>query len=125
MALRDQPHPSKIAHEADFAREQVAPHGGTGTTTAYPFFADEPGPDFVFRKRAPHPGAAIGVYQRTRTTRSCYVLSGNGLYTLDGHDQEIGPGDVLLTRTGSTHATRQVGAEDLVLLIMTAPGAGA
>jgi mannose-6-phosphate isomerase-like protein (cupin superfamily) len=119
-ALRDQPHPSKIAREADFAREQVAPHGGTGTTTAYPFFADEPGLDFVFRKRALHPGAAIGLHQHTHD-EIYYVLSGKGLYTLDGRDQDIGPGDVLLTRTGSTHATRQVGSEDLVLLIMYRP----
>ena len=119
-ALRDQTRPSGIAHEADIARKQPGPHGGTGETTAYPFFADAPGMDFVFRKRVLHKGAAIGLHQHTHD-EIYYVISGRGLYTLDGKDQEIGAGDALLTRTGSTHATRQVGGEDLVLLIMYKP----
>ena len=120
-ALRGQAHPSAIAHERDIASDQPGPHGGAGATTAYPFFADAPGLDLVFRKRVLHRGAAIGLHQHTHD-EIYYVISGRGLYTLDGKDQEIGAGDALLTRTGSTHATRQTGDEDLVLLILYRSG---
>jgi mannose-6-phosphate isomerase-like protein (cupin superfamily) len=45
------------------------------------------------------------------------VLSGRGVMTLDGKDVEVGPGTAVLTRTGSSHGLKQVGAEDLVILI--------
>ena len=32
-----------MVSEAALARQQPGPHGGAGTTTAYPFFADAPG----------------------------------------------------------------------------------
>lgn len=40
-----------------------------------------------------------------------------GIYSLDGKDYEVGPGNAMLTRPGSTHGIRQAGEEDLVLLI--------
>ncbi len=46
------------------------------------------------------------------------MLSGRGHYELDGKVQQVHAGDAMLTRPGSTHAIRQDGEEDLVLLIM-------
>ncbi len=40
------------------------------------------------------------------------------MYELDGTAQAVQAGDAMLTRPGSTHAIRQDGEEDLVLLIM-------
>jgi mannose-6-phosphate isomerase-like protein (cupin superfamily) len=37
--------------------------------------------------------------------------------TLDGKDVEVGPGTAVLTRTGSSHGLKQVGTDDLVILI--------
>jgi len=37
--------------------------------------------------------------------------------TLDGTPTEVGPGAAILTRTGSSHGLKQVGAEDLVVII--------
>ena len=46
-----------------------------------------------------------------------YVLSGRGSMTLDGKTVEITPGTAVLTRTGSSHSLKQVGDEDLVIMI--------
>ena len=97
--------------------QQPGPHGGAGTTTAYPFFRDAPTLGFELRKRVLHKGAGIGLHQHDKD-EVYYVVSGNGRYIVDGNIRDVGPGDAMLTRPGSTHAIRQDGEEDLVLLIM-------
>ena len=111
-----QPHPSQVVHEAEIARQQPGPHGGAGTTTAYPFFADAPGLSFFFRKRVLHKGAGIGMHQHHKD-EVYYVVSGKGRYIVDGTIREVGPGDAMLTRTGSTHSLMQAGDDDLVILL--------
>lgn len=112
-----QPHPSAIVRSADRARTQPGPHGGAGATTAYPMFADAPDMPFQFRKRALHKGAGIGLHQHDHD-EIYYILSGRGRYILDGVVHDVGAGDALLTRTGSTHSIQQTGDEDLVILIV-------
>jgi mannose-6-phosphate isomerase-like protein (cupin superfamily) len=70
----------------------------------------------VFRKRALHRGAAIG-YHRQQEDEVYYVLSGKGRLTLNGVESVVGPGTAILTRTGSSHGLRQLGVEDLVIII--------
>ena len=111
-----QANPSQVVHEADFARPQPGPHGGAGTTTAFPLFADAPGLGFVLRKRVLHKGAGIGLHQHHKD-EIYYVLSGRGRYVLDGQVHEVSAGHAMLTRPGSTHAIEQRGDADLVLLI--------
>lgn len=112
-----QAHPSQVAHERDLAVRQPGPHGGAGATTAYPFFRDAPALGFEFRKRVLHKGAGIGLHQHHKD-EIYYVLGGRGIYELDGSEHPVQVGDAMLTRPGSTHAIRQDGDEDLVLLIM-------
>jgi mannose-6-phosphate isomerase-like protein (cupin superfamily) len=45
------------------------------------------------------------------------VLSGRGRMTIDGKEFDVVPGDAVLTRPGSSHGLKQVGNEDLVILI--------
>jgi len=111
-----QPNPSLVAHGADIAMRQPGPHGGAGATTAYPFFADAPGLGFFFRKRVLHKGAGIGPHPHDHD-EVYYVVSGRGLYLLDGKSYEVAAGDAMLTRPGSIHGIQQRGDEDLVLLI--------
>jgi lysophospholipase L1-like esterase/mannose-6-phosphate isomerase-like protein (cupin superfamily) len=111
-----QKHPSSVVHERDFARQQPGPHGGAGTTTAYPLFADAPELPFVIRKRVLHKGAGIGLHQHHKD-EVYYVVSGRGRYVLDGKAHDVAAGDAMLTRAGSTHAIQQAGEDDLVLLL--------
>jgi lysophospholipase L1-like esterase/quercetin dioxygenase-like cupin family protein len=115
--LKAQAHPSSVIDERELAAQQPGPHGGTGETTAYPFFAEAPDMPFVFRKRVLHRGASIGFHQHDKD-EIYYVLAGRGIYTLDGKIHEVQAGNAMLTRPGSTHSIRQAGDEDLQLLIM-------
>jgi mannose-6-phosphate isomerase-like protein (cupin superfamily) len=105
-----------IEHDADVAKTEPGTHNGGGETIGYSFFAKTPNLHLVFRKRALKPGSGIG-YHEQKEDEIYYVLSGRGVMTLDGKDVEVGPGTAVLTRTGSSHGLKQVGAEDLVILI--------
>jgi mannose-6-phosphate isomerase-like protein (cupin superfamily) len=107
---------SIIEHDSLVAVRQPGPHRGGGETTAYSFFAKVNGLPLVFRKRALHPGSAIG-YHEQREDEIYYVLSGTGELTLDDTLHVIGPGTAVLTRPGSSHSLRQTGPSDLVILI--------
>jgi mannose-6-phosphate isomerase-like protein (cupin superfamily) len=109
-------HGSMIQHDADVAKEEPGTHKGGGQTIGYSFFAKAPGLPFVFRKRALHAGSGIGLHTQTED-EVYYVLSGKGEMTLDGERHDITPGTAILTRTGSSHSLKQIGAEDLVIII--------
>jgi mannose-6-phosphate isomerase-like protein (cupin superfamily) len=108
---------SYVEQRRDIAVQQPGPHEGTGTTTAYPFFEHAEGFDIVFRERALHRGASIGAHRNDKD-EIYYVLSGRGELLLDGHRREVGSGDAILTRRGSTHALAQRGNEDLVIIVV-------
>src|SRR5262245_14158316 len=105
-----------IEQDSTVASAEPGPHAGGGQTVAYSFFKSTPGLNLVFRKRALKPGAAIGYHEQTED-EIYYVLSGRGQMTLDGKTVDVGPGTAILTRTGSSHGLKQVGADDLVILI--------
>ena len=107
---------SLIEYDSTVATPEPGPHNGGGQTTAYSFFARAPNLGLVFRKRALHRGAAIG-YHRQDEDEIYYVLSGTGALTLNGVESVVGPGTAILTRTGSSHGLRQLGSEDLIVII--------
>jgi len=113
---RNQAAPSLVEHDRDVAVQEPGTHGGGGQTIGYSFFKNAPGLNLVFRKRALKPGSGIGDHEQ-KEDEIYYVLSGRGMMTLDGKSFEVGPGTAILTRPGSSHGLKQVGNEDLVILI--------
>ena len=109
-------HGSMVQHDADVAKQEPGPHNGGGQTTGYSFFTQAENLPYVFRKRALHPGSGIGLHTQTED-EVYYVLSGKGEMILDGERYEMTPGTAILTRTGSSHSTQQLGTEDLVIII--------
>ena len=105
-----------IEHDAEVAKNEPGTHKGGGETIGYSFFAKVPNLKLIFRKRALHPGSGIGLHTQTED-EIYYVLSGRGTMILDGQSVDITPGTAILTRTGSSHSLKQVGREDLVILI--------
>jgi mannose-6-phosphate isomerase-like protein (cupin superfamily) len=105
-----------LERDKDVARNEPGTHKGGGETIGYSFFSKTPNLKLVFRKRAFKPGSAIG-YHLQREDEIYYVLSGRGMMTIDGKEFEVGPGDAVLTRPGSSHGLKQIGKEDLVILI--------
>jgi mannose-6-phosphate isomerase-like protein (cupin superfamily) len=105
-----------LERDKDVARNEPGTHNGGGQTIGYSFFSKTPNLKLVFRKRAFKPGSAIG-YHVQKEDEIYYVLSGRGLMTIDGKEFEVGPGDAVLTRPGSSHGLKQIGHEDLIILI--------
>ena len=105
-----------VQHDAEIAKNEPGTHNGGGQTIGYSFFDKTPGMKFVFRKRALHPGAGVGHHEQ-REDEVYYVLSGKGVMTVDDKAVDMTPGTAVLTRPGSSHSLKQVGNEDLVVLI--------
>jgi mannose-6-phosphate isomerase-like protein (cupin superfamily) len=105
-----------VQHDAEIAKNEPGTHDGGGQTIGYSFFDKTPGMKFVFRKRALHPGAGVGPHEQ-HEDEVYYVLSGKGVMTVDDTKIDMTPGTAVLTRPGSSHSLKQVGADDLVVLI--------
>ena len=105
-----------LERDKEVAKNEPGTHNGGGETVGYSFFGKTPNLMLVFRKRAFKPGSAIG-YHLQHEDEIYYVLSGRGMMTIDGKEFEVGPGDAVLTRPGSSHGLKQIGKEDLVILI--------
>jgi len=112
------PEPGGVFVETDtqVAKDEPGTHNGGGMTVGYSFFSKVPNLKLVFRKRAFKPGSGVGLHTQ-KEDEIYYVLSGRGTMTLDGKTVDITPGTAVLTRTGSSHSLKQVGSEDLVVLI--------
>jgi mannose-6-phosphate isomerase-like protein (cupin superfamily) len=105
-----------LERDRDVARQEPGTHDGGGQTVGYSFFSKAPDLKLVFRKRALKPGSGIG-YHEQKEDEIYYVLSGRGQMTIDGKAFDVGPGDAILTRPGSSHGLKQTGDEDLVIMI--------
>ena len=105
-----------VQHDGDVARNEPGPHQGPGQTVGYVFFEKTPNLHFSFRKRVLKPGAGIG-YHEQHEDEVYYFLSGRGVMTLDDKPYDVAPGTAILTRTGSSHGLKQVGSDDLVVII--------
>jgi mannose-6-phosphate isomerase-like protein (cupin superfamily) len=105
-----------LERDAQVAKQEPGTHNGGGQTIGYSFFAKTPKLGLVFRKRAFKPGSGIG-YHLQKEDEIYYVLSGHGMMTIDGKEFPVVAGDAVLTRPGSSHGLKQVGGDDLVILI--------
>jgi Mannose-6-phosphate isomerase len=120
MRLAAQPAKTKggfiVQHDAEIAKNEPGTHDGGGQTIGYSFFDKTPGMKFVFRKRALHPGAGVGHHEQHED--EVYLRAERqGCDDVDGTPVDMTPGTALLTRPGSTHSLKQVGSDDLVVLI--------
>ncbi len=65
------------------------------------------------------PGADIGLHTHELDNEELYiVLSGRGWMTLDDRAFEIGPGHVVLNRPGGAHALKNIGQEELRIVVI-------
>src|SRR5947207_4850127 len=118
LAARQKPAPGGyiLERDSEVAVTEPGTHNGGGQTVGYSFFKKVPKLALVFRKRALKPGSGIG-YHEQKEDEIYYVLSGHGTMTIDDNPCNVGPGDAILTRPGSSHGLKQAGAEDLVIMI--------
>jgi mannose-6-phosphate isomerase-like protein (cupin superfamily) len=116
LPVLDKPSRHRIETDAEVAGAQPGSHRGGGQTTGYNFFGDVDDLAWNFRKRALHPGSGVGYHLHDKD-EIYYVLEGAGDLMMNGEVTRVTAGTAILTRAGDSHGLRQVGDEDLVILI--------
>jgi mannose-6-phosphate isomerase-like protein (cupin superfamily) len=110
------PSPMVVVNERDVMRDEPAPHGNHGMSTAYRISDVAPNRTMDFRKRTLHVGSAIGLHVLTHD-EVYYVLEGEGEVTSDGVTKRIGTGSAAYLYDGANVGIKQVGAKPLTLIV--------
>jgi mannose-6-phosphate isomerase-like protein (cupin superfamily) len=109
-----------IKTDTQTATAEPAPHEGTGKTTAYRYFDEVKDARVIFRKRALHKGASIGMHVLAHD-EVYYVVSGRGEVTVDDTRRAVGPDTAIFMHEGADVGIRQVGDADLVVIVSYPP----
>jgi mannose-6-phosphate isomerase-like protein (cupin superfamily) len=109
-----------VKHDNEVSRAEAPPHNGVGKSTAYRYFDDVKDARVIFRKRALHKGASIGMHVLTHD-EVYYVVSGRGLLTVDDSKRTVGPDTAIFMHEGADVGIQQTGDADLVLIISYPP----
>ena len=105
-----------VVNERDVMREEPAPHGNIGMSTAYRISDSAPRRTMEFRKRTLHVGAAIGLHVLTHD-EVYYVLEGDGEVVSDGVTRHINSGMAAYLYNGANVGIRQLGSAPLTLIV--------
>jgi mannose-6-phosphate isomerase-like protein (cupin superfamily) len=103
----------------DCTFERVHAHGGEREISFARVLAREAGSIRFIDLSVLAPGADIGRHTHTADNEELYVVvSGKGWMTLDERQFEVGPGDVVMNRPGGTHALKNIGTDDLRIVVI-------
>jgi len=105
-----------IVNEQDMMRDEPAPHGNHGMSTAYRISDAAPNRTMEFRKRTLHVGAAIGLHVLNHD-EVYYVVEGEGEVASDGVTKRIGAGSAAYLYNGANVGIKQLGAKPLTLIV--------
>jgi mannose-6-phosphate isomerase len=72
--------------------------------------------DFKVKRLVVNPGQRFSYQRHARRSEHWYVVSGNGVVTLDGRELPVRPGDAIDIALGAAHRAANAGTEDLVLI---------
>ena len=109
-----------VKHDDEVSRTETPPHNGIGKSTAYRYFDDVKDARVIFRKRALHKGASIGMHVLSHD-EVYYVVSGRGLLTVDDTKRAVGADTAIFMHEGADVGIQQTGDADLVLIISYPP----
>jgi len=97
-------------------------HGGEGTIEIQKVFRREDLNgvwDFALRVVMP-PKTSMGLHRHTDEEEMYIILKGQGVMTIDGKQQSIGEGDMILNRPFGEHGLLNNSDNEIVLLIIQA-----
>ena len=60
-----------------------------------------------------HPGSSIGVHPHEDNEEVYLILAGHGVATIDGREQRVRPGDVMVNQPGCSHGLRNAGEDEM------------
>ena len=68
------------------------------------------------------PGASIGVHAHNGESETYYILKGTGLYTDNGKEYKVKPGDITFCDSGNSHGLKNIGEDELVFMALIING---
>jgi mannose-6-phosphate isomerase-like protein (cupin superfamily) len=97
-------------------------HDGEGYAIARRLFtrADFKSNLFFFTESTLQPGSSYGDHLHRGDEEVYYIVEGHGLMQVDGEEREVGPGDAILTPSGSHHSLSNTGGGVLKVLVIGA-----
>jgi mannose-6-phosphate isomerase-like protein (cupin superfamily) len=108
--------PMIVVNERDVMRDEPAPHGNHGMSTAYRMSDAVPNRTMEFRKRTLHVGSAIGLHVLNHD-EVYYVVAGEGEVTSDGVTKPLGAGSAAYLYNGANVGIKQLGEKPLTLIV--------
>lgn len=66
------------------------------------------------------PGTSVGYHEHGSNEEVYVILEGNGTMTVNGTEQAVKPGDVLLNKPGWSHGLENTGEEPIRILVYEA-----
>jgi mannose-6-phosphate isomerase-like protein (cupin superfamily) len=109
-----------VKQDAEVMHKEPGPHDGTGETTAYRYFDSLADAKLIFRKRALHPGASIGMHKLDHD-EVYYVVSGRAELSVGDTRREMAAGTAAFMYENTSVGIRQLGNEDLVIIVAYPP----
>jgi mannose-6-phosphate isomerase-like protein (cupin superfamily) len=109
-----------VREDSAVSKAEPPPHEGTGQSTAYRYFDDVTDARVIFRKRALHKGASIGMHV-LKHDEVYYVVSGRGQLRVDDRQVDLGPNTAVFMHEGADVGIWQQGEEDLVVIVAYPP----
>mgnify|MGYP001055324465 CR=1 FL=1 len=95
-----------------------AMHSGSGRAFVHNFFKDNLDLGIFIHNTILELGSTIGFHKHEDSEEIYYVISGRGLMKVDDEEVEVGAGDAVLTKKGSSHGIRNIGNTNLRLLVI-------
>jgi len=101
--------------------EHTASHGGEGIYRVRTLLTSEFDSSMKYiRELRLAPGSSIGTHPHEGDEEIYYVISGRGTMIVDGENAEVSTGDVVLTKSGSTHGLMNTSTEELTIFVACA-----
>ena len=69
-----------------------------------------------------HPGSSIGVHQHGNEEEVYLIVEGQGVATIDGREQRVRPGDVMVNHPGGSHGLRNDTDQELRIFAFCVEG---
>lgn len=96
-------------------------HGGKGKYFVRTLFTKEFDSSLKYvRELVLAPCSSIGIHEHVGDEEIYYIISGSGIMTVDNESREVGKGDIVLTKSGSSHGLENTGAEELKIFVACA-----
>lgn len=93
---------------------------GKGQVTVVNFFEKEDflGKGRLYGKSIIKPGHSIGYHTHEGDQEAYFILKGKALYTYNGKETILEPGDLSICRDGDSHSIESIGEEDLEYIML-------